>query len=178
MRTHDTLARRPNIMKLCAYCGRENDDTAVACRECGTDEFNSTALAEAPLTERPPPPLSSARLVAAVAESGPLDGVKSLAIVGHHVVSELVSKLSDAGIACESRSVTEEGGGTARELLVEDLHYDAACDVVEAWCEDQARKDRLICPKCQARKLERVPHDTFRVVYKCMDCGCEVIVEN
>jgi hypothetical protein len=26
-------------MKECAYCGRENDDAAVGCRECGTTEF-------------------------------------------------------------------------------------------------------------------------------------------
>ena len=26
-------------MKSCAYCGRENPDTATHCRECGTDEF-------------------------------------------------------------------------------------------------------------------------------------------
>jgi hypothetical protein len=26
-------------MKECAYCGRENEDAAVCCRECGTTEF-------------------------------------------------------------------------------------------------------------------------------------------
>lgn len=26
-------------MKSCAYCGRENDDDATRCRECGTTEF-------------------------------------------------------------------------------------------------------------------------------------------
>jgi hypothetical protein len=26
-------------MKSCAYCGRENPDSATRCRECGTDEF-------------------------------------------------------------------------------------------------------------------------------------------
>jgi ribosomal protein L40E len=26
-------------MKICAYCGRENDDAAIHCRECGTQEF-------------------------------------------------------------------------------------------------------------------------------------------
>jgi len=41
-------------MKLCAYCGRENEDTAVACRECGTDEFRSTAPDETPTTEQSP----------------------------------------------------------------------------------------------------------------------------
>ena len=28
-------------MKTCAYCGRENDDEAVDCRECGTREFKT-----------------------------------------------------------------------------------------------------------------------------------------
>ena len=28
-------------MKECAYCGRENEDHAVACRECGTDSFKN-----------------------------------------------------------------------------------------------------------------------------------------
>ena len=27
-------------MKKCSYCGRENEDVAVQCRECGTDEFD------------------------------------------------------------------------------------------------------------------------------------------
>jgi hypothetical protein len=29
-------------MKSCAYCGRENPDSATHCRECGTDEFVTT----------------------------------------------------------------------------------------------------------------------------------------
>ncbi|HTQ49488.1 MAG TPA: site-2 protease family protein, partial [Candidatus Acidoferrales bacterium] len=32
-----------NVMKRCAYCGRENDDDAVHCRECGTTEFEGSA---------------------------------------------------------------------------------------------------------------------------------------
>lgn len=28
-------------MKVCHYCGRENTDDAVSCRECGTQEFKS-----------------------------------------------------------------------------------------------------------------------------------------
>jgi hypothetical protein len=32
-------------MKECAYCGRENEDAAARCRECGTEEFKSEAPA-------------------------------------------------------------------------------------------------------------------------------------
>jgi hypothetical protein len=33
-------------MKVCAYCGKENSDDAVACRECGTQEFKGSLAAE------------------------------------------------------------------------------------------------------------------------------------
>jgi hypothetical protein len=33
-------------MKICAYCGRENDESAASCRECGTDEFGIMAPPE------------------------------------------------------------------------------------------------------------------------------------
>jgi hypothetical protein len=47
-------------LKTCAYCGRENDDAAVHCRECGTGEFESGKSAEpfpkaeSPAEARPP----------------------------------------------------------------------------------------------------------------------------
>ena len=34
-------------MKFCAYCGHENDDTALQCRECGTEEFKDSNAASA-----------------------------------------------------------------------------------------------------------------------------------
>jgi hypothetical protein len=33
------VKRLQHTMKNCAYCGKENDDDAVYCRECGTDGF-------------------------------------------------------------------------------------------------------------------------------------------
>jgi Putative prokaryotic signal transducing protein/zinc-ribbon domain len=35
-------------MKKCAYCGKENEDDAVYCRECGTEDFQTPASAEKP----------------------------------------------------------------------------------------------------------------------------------
>jgi len=37
-------------MKACVYCGRENEDDAVNCIECGTDEFKSDKRVEAETT--------------------------------------------------------------------------------------------------------------------------------
>jgi len=37
-----------HVMKVCKYCGRENDDEAVHCRECGTQEFKTPAAETAP----------------------------------------------------------------------------------------------------------------------------------
>lgn len=31
-------------MKQCAYCGKDNEDTAVVCAECGTDVFKTTTV--------------------------------------------------------------------------------------------------------------------------------------
>ena len=35
-------------MKNCAYCGKQNEDDAVYCRECGTDGFKKPASADKP----------------------------------------------------------------------------------------------------------------------------------
>jgi len=40
-------------MKTCGYCGRENEDSAVVCRECGQSEFPETAKALAAQLESP-----------------------------------------------------------------------------------------------------------------------------
>jgi hypothetical protein len=43
-------------MKNCAYCGRENDDEAVYCRECGTDGFKQPAPVAKPADPVTPEP--------------------------------------------------------------------------------------------------------------------------
>ncbi len=39
-------------MKTCAYCGRENEDAATRCRECGTAEFIVSAPPASPETPK------------------------------------------------------------------------------------------------------------------------------
>ena len=41
-------------MKNCAYCGKENEEDAVYCRECGTDGFKKL-----PSADKPPEPVAS-----------------------------------------------------------------------------------------------------------------------
>ena len=50
-------------MKICAYCGKENDDEAVCCRECGTDGFKESASADKRAEPAAPEPeFASAKL--------------------------------------------------------------------------------------------------------------------
>ena len=103
--------------------------------------------------------------------------MQSLAILDPDAAVGLVGQLQKAGIACETRAVTEESGVMACELLVEEPHYDAACDVVDEWFDDEARRSRMICPKCKSPHLEIVPHDSVEVLYRCMDCGCDILAK-
>ena len=43
-------------MKRCDYCGRENDDIATECRECGSTAFAGEASEKPVLEPRPPGP--------------------------------------------------------------------------------------------------------------------------
>ena len=41
-------------MKTCSYCGKENEDGAMTCRECGTEKFRSAEPSKPPsLPEKP-----------------------------------------------------------------------------------------------------------------------------
>ncbi len=60
-----------HVMKTCGYCGRENEDSVVVCRECGLSEFPETAeekarAAQVVVEPEPEPPLPE---VAADAEA-------------------------------------------------------------------------------------------------------------
>ena len=46
-------------MKSCAYCGRENDDAAIYCSECGTGEFRSNTPTQLPEQPKPDPQVAA-----------------------------------------------------------------------------------------------------------------------
>lgn len=48
-------------MKTCAYCGRDNEDVATQCRECGTTEFVVTSVSVLPPPQQPDSPRSFQR---------------------------------------------------------------------------------------------------------------------
>ena len=47
-------------------------------------------------------------------------------------IAKLLEGLRRADIGCETRTVTEESGLAAVQILVDEAHYDAACEVVDA----------------------------------------------
>jgi hypothetical protein len=48
------------VMKFCAYCGRDNEDNEIHCRECGTAEFVVATPPSPP--SRPSPSIEFIRL--------------------------------------------------------------------------------------------------------------------
>ena len=103
--------------------------------------------------------------------------MKSLATLDPDSAVGLVEHLRNAGIACQSQVAIEESGIPVAELLVEDTQYDTACDLVDKWLDDVAREARMICPTCRSPHLERVPHDSVEVLFKCKDCGSEILAQ-
>lgn len=103
--------------------------------------------------------------------------MRSLAVLDPVAAAALAEQLGHAGIASESRPTTEECGIVATELFVDESIYERACDVVDAWWDDEARKHRRVCPKCQSPHLEYVPHDSVAALFKCKDCGCEILAQ-
>jgi len=101
--------------------------------------------------------------------------MKTLATLGGEAVAAMTERLAMEGVASQTRAVTDEGGIVMTEILVEESQYESACDVVDAWLDDEARKAHRVCPKCKSPHLERIPHESVEVLYKCKECGCEIL---
>lgn len=63
-------------MKICTWCGKENDDSTLSCRECGTSEFKS----EAPVSNKGAKGSDSPPEIIAIDESK-VEFMRSLAAV-------------------------------------------------------------------------------------------------
>ena len=69
-------------MKTCAYCGRENEDQATKCQECGTDFVRASAPTE---------PIQK--------ESGETERFEKVTVLDNEVQAELMDEvLSSRGI--------------------------------------------------------------------------------
>src|SRR5690242_714112 len=104
--------------------------------------------------------------------------MQSVALLEVDQARELLEQLGKSEIPAELRTTTDENGLEFGEILTEDVHYDRACDIADAW--DAARQVEVErkgrhCPKCHSAHLEYVPHDKLDYVYRCMDCESEII---
>ncbi len=82
-------------MKKCAYCGRENSDEAVYCRECGT-EFERPS---APPNPPPPNPKKPEYTFQPLSEADKQKDLVTLVVCGTLLAADMiVGRLSAAGI--------------------------------------------------------------------------------
>jgi Zn finger protein HypA/HybF involved in hydrogenase expression len=105
--------------------------------------------------------------------------MQSIASLAIEQARELFEQLQKNAIPAELRTATQENGLETGDILVEDAHYDRACDIAEAWDAERQeaaeRRSNRRCPKCGSLHLEYVPHDKLDYVYRCKDCGSEVV---
>ncbi len=91
----------------------------------------------------------------------------------------LLERLRCERISADLRTKTEESGLEIGEVIVEDDLYEQACDVAEAWqtelTEQVEKKSGRRCPKCGSWHLKYVPQETIGDIWKCGDCGCEIV---
>jgi DNA-directed RNA polymerase subunit RPC12/RpoP len=108
-----------------------------------------------------------------------MQSVASLEIDTARVLAE---RLRREGIAADPRATTEESGLDIVEIMVEDGQYERACDLAETWQEElreeTERKSGRRCPKCESWHLDYQPREPVGPIWKCRDCGYEVVFKN
>jgi hypothetical protein len=108
-----------------------------------------------------------------------MQSIASLDLVRARALLECLGKESIAG---ELRTTTNESGVEMSEIFVADGQYELACDVAEAWFAEWSTKDLKkhgrCCPKCRSSKLQCVPHDELDYIWKCQECGCEIVFKD
>src|ERR1041385_4694137 len=80
-------------MKACSYCGRDNDDEAIHCRECGTD-FSAPATSTA--NAHPDEPITTTRFIDLDRLEGAFDFQDGLSRPEWGRISKTIQPLEDA----------------------------------------------------------------------------------
>ena len=122
-------------MKKCAYCGRENDEGAVNCSECGTELVQGSPTQPTPEPEPAPPKY---RIRPLSPEEEKLDLVTIVTCQTLFDADMVVSELEAAGItalipdefAAEAMAYGLNALGYVR-VQVSPRDYEAAKDVIE-----------------------------------------------
>ena len=159
-------------MKKCGYCGRENEDAASSCRECGTEfEIAPTQQPNAANQDSAAPDLGVQSRVA--------DGENIVASLNAAEAKSLVDLLQAEKINASIRSKLLEAGLESFDVIVEPADFDRACDVAERWqsaLEEEWRKNSgKRCPNCGSWNFENAPHETLGQVLRCRDCQQEFL---
>jgi hypothetical protein len=110
--------------------------------------------------------------------------MKTVASLPPQDVADLAEVLGNEGIVCSAQLSHPQSGLDTTDLLVDDVDYERACDVIETWVqaggeeESRATTPRPRCPKFRPQSWEQVEDaDYERVelpVFRCKECGCLV----
>ena len=104
--------------------------------------------------------------------------MQSIATIETSLARQLLERLKESAISAELRSTADQTGLELSDVLVEEIYYERACDIAESWeAERRALADKRWprCPKCRERKWEQVRHEKLDYVYRCKNCGCELV---
>ena len=102
--------------------------------------------------------------------------MRSVASLEVDEARELLERLKKETIPAELKTTTQESGLEISDVLVEDDYYNRACDVADAWEAEKAeQRSARRCPKCGSRHLEYIPDDRLEYIYRCKDCGSDIV---
>ena len=116
-------------MKKCDYCGRENDDVAAWCRECGSADFATKARLEPVIELRKPEP-DEVPLAAFAEKAGNFVTLRCRTPGEAYLVREELEKEDIITILPEAAELLSEYKQTGHvELRVSAKAYEAAADL-------------------------------------------------
>ncbi|MCE9616248.1 MAG: hypothetical protein K8T26_18400 [Lentisphaerae bacterium] len=105
-----------------------------------------------------------------------------VATVSEDEAREIVDLLRQVQIPSQTEATTEETGLEVTGVLVDEAHFDQACDVIEQWAAARAaasgRPAKPRCPACGEEGLERADEvdclktiTKIAAIYHCPNCG-------